>query len=291
MSNSAILGTVKFGVQDYGFSSLKNQIKSGEILDLARKHGISTLDTSPRYSNSEGAIGEYHAQNTFMFKVCTKVDNLDVASLSSGKKIFDSVVNSIRATGVNHIETLYLHQNEMEIITDRIIIDSLMELKCSGLVKKIGVSIYSFEECKFALENNFYDVIQIPISILDSFIYSSLISGKSSNKEIIGRSIFLQGVLFNREDIENKIKQSKQVFEYVSKLDDLAFEYNMDLITMACSFVFSLQEVDGIVIGTAVEKNLIDIINASKFKMTEELRCRLIELSCEYKEWGNPRNW
>ena len=291
MSNKAILGTVKFGIQGYGFSSLKSQAKSGNLLDLARKYGVDTLDTSPRYGNSEDVIGEYHAKNSHIFKVCTKVDNLEVASLSSEKRMFDSVVNSIRATCVNHIETLYLHQNEMEIISDENIITSLEKLKSSGLVKKIGVSIYSAEECKFALENNVYDVIQLPISILDSSIYSNLISDNSINKEIIGRSIFLQGVLFNREDIKNKIKQSKKVFNYISKLDDLASEYNIDLITMACSFVFSLMKVDGIIIGTNVEKNLIDIINASKFKMTKELRVKLTELSCEYKEWGNPRNW
>ncbi|MBL7058480.1 aldo/keto reductase [Patescibacteria group bacterium] len=291
MSNKAILGTVKFGIQDYGFSSLKSQAKSGNLLNLAHKYGVDTLDTSPRYGNSESVIGEYHAKNSYIFKVCTKVDNLEAASLSSEKRIFDSVVNSIRVSRVSHIETLYLHQNEMEIISDDSITTSLEKLKNSGLVKKIGVSIYSAEECKFALESHVYDVIQLPISILDSYIYSNLIANNSINKEIIGRSIFLQGILFNRKDIKNKIKQSKKVFDYISKLDNLASEYNIDLITMACSFAFSLTKVDGIIIGTNVEKNLLDIINASKFKMTKELQGKLTELSCEYKEWGNPRNW
>ena len=291
MRNKAILGTVQFGIKGYGFSSLKRQAKSSSLLDLAYKYEIDTLDTSPRYGNSEDVIGEYHAQNSHMFKVCTKVDNLEVVSLSSEKRIFNSVINSIRATGVNYIETLYLHQNEMEIISDENIITSLKKLKDSGLVKKIGVSIYNAEECNFTLESNVYDVIQLPINILDSSIYSNLISQNTIDKEIIGRSIFLQGILFNREGIKNKIKQSKEVFEYLLKLDNLANEFNIDLITMACSFVFSLTKIDGIIVGTSVEKNLMDIINASKFKITKELHDKLIMLSCRYKEWGNPRNW
>ena len=291
MKNKVFLGTVKFGVKDYGFSSLKKQSNVDSLLALAHKCKIDVLDTSPRYGNSEDVIGEYHAQHIHRFRVCTKVDNLEVASLSSERKIFQSVVNSIRSTGVDSIEILYLHQNEMEIIRDEIIINALQKVKEVGLVKKIGVSIYNAEECRFALANNVFDVIQLPVNILDSSIYANLIHHKPTDKEIIARSIFLQGLLFNRKDIKNKIKQWKELLEYISKLDDLAYEYNIDLPTMACSFVSSLIELDGVIVGTGVEKNLTRIIKASRFKMTQDLHDKLMLMSRKHKDWANPRNW
>jgi len=292
MTSGIILGTVKFGVQDYGFSSSQLRSTHSEMLDLSYQCGIRTLDTSPRYGDSEQIIGAYHANSGHKyFKVCTKVDNLEVQSSESSRHIYSSVERSIRSLGVESIETLYLHQNEIEIIGDKCIMNALQELKFEGLVNKIGVSIYNRDECEFALKSDLYDVIQLPVSIMDSFIYSELIDGRHTDKEIIARSVFLQGILFNRSGIESKVKQSVSMLEFLDKIDNLVLEYEVDLLTMACAFVLSLPGVSGMIVGTSARENLLRIVNSSKLTIPAELTSELCRLSFEYKEWGNPRNW
>ena len=169
--------------------------------------------------------------------------------------------------------------------------NALKKIKDDGLVKKIGVSIYNNEECKFSLDSDTYDVIQLPVSILDSFMYSELIHNDTTNKKIIARSIFLQGVLFNRDLIKSKVKQSRSMLKYISKLDQLALEYKVELFMLACSYVLSLPKVDNIIVGTGVKENLLSIIESSKFKITSDIMAQIYQLSSEYKEWGNPRKW
>lgn len=291
MSDRIILGTAKFGINNYGFSSSGYQASHVDIFDLAYKYGVRALDTSPRYNNAENLIGDYHKKSKNVFKVSTKVDNLEPESFESEKKIYNSVLESIKRTGVNCIDTLYLHQNEMGIISDTKIINALKNIKNDGFVKKIGVSIYNNEECKFSLDSDIYDVIQLPVSVLDSFMYSELIHSSTTNKKIIARSIFLQGVLFNRDLIKSKVKQSENMLNYISKLDQLALEHKVELFMLACSYVLSLPKVNGIIVGTAVKENLLSIIESSKFKITSDLMDQIYQLSSEYKEWGNPRKW
>jgi uncharacterized protein len=290
MINKIILGTAKLGISGYGFSSSEPHLSSSEILGHAYDEGIEILDTSPRYGNAEKLIGDYHVENENRFRICTKVDNLLPNSLSSYGYIQNSVINSIERTKVNIIETLYLHQNDLAIISDKKITKSLIQMKKNGFVKKIGVSVYSREECEFAIKSDVYDVIQIPLSILDSYIYSSEVK-TGSTKEIIARSIFLQGILFNRDRISSEIKQSIDLLRYISNIDDLLKEYKIDLMSLACCFVLSLHNVTYMIVSSSSRKNLTYIVESSKNKLHDELFHHIEQLSSSYKAWGNPRNW
>lgn len=290
MKSKIILGTAKFGFADYGFSSNHPQLSSIEMLVSASKLGIGMLDTSPRYGNAEKMIGDYHKKNETQFRVCTKVDDLSADVRTSEREIYDSVLNSLKDLDVDVIDTLYLHQNEIQIISDQNIIKALRKLKCDGLAKKIGVSVYSVEECDFALNCSVYDVIQLPISILDSHIYSQIVENGAA-KEIVARSLFLQGVLFNRSAIRGQIKQADDLFRSLSEIDDLAVKHKVDLLDLAVSFVASLPKVDQIIVGTTCEQHLLAIVSASETKLSGVLYDQLKSKSAIYKDWGNPRNW
>jgi uncharacterized protein len=290
MNNKVILGTAKLGKSDYGFSSKEIHSSSYEILNHAHNLGIEILDTSPRYGDAEKLIGDYHLKNENRFRICTKIDNLIPNHFSNEKKIYNSVINSINKTNIKNIEILYLHQNDLQIISNQNIIQSLIKMKSDGLVKKIGVSVYSREECEFAIKANIYDVIQLPISILDSYIYSNEVKSEPT-KEIIARSVFLQGILFNNERISSEINQSIDLLRTISIVDELLTKYKIDLLTLACSFVLSLQKVNYMIVGSGSKKNLTNIVQASKNKLQNELCIEIEQLSSNYKEWGNPRNW
>ena len=81
-------------------------------------------------------ISQYHKESTNIYKVSTKVDNLE-PSKKSPYQINKSVLNSIQDLNVDSLETLYLHQNEIDIISDKKIMNSLENLKVEGYVKKL----------------------------------------------------------------------------------------------------------------------------------------------------------
>ena len=292
MSNNIILGTAKIGIDNYGFSSKSLKSSNEDLFSCAKKNGILMLDTSPRYGDAESIIGDYHANNDFKFFISTKVDNLLKNDQSSESKIFHSVEKSIERMQVSKINTLFLHQNELEILSDSKILKALEKLKNEGLVSKIGSSIYNYQECQFTIDCDIYDVVQVPINIMDTSIYSELLKKNESFDTIIfARSIFLQGVLFNRSQIYNHIKQAKYLTKYLEKIDLLVKKYEISLIEMSCSFVLSLRRISNIIVGTNSTKNLSDIKDASLIELPEELILELRALSDQYKEWGNPKNW
>ncbi len=291
MNNEVILGTAKLGIPDYGFPSANSYASPNELLKKAKNSGVDTLDTSPRYGDAEKLIGIFHNQNKSLFKICTKVDNLNKNDKHSERNIFKSVEKSIARTQVSQIEILYLHQNEMEIISDHNILMALDKLKVSGIVKKVGASVYSNEECEFSLNNNVYDVIQAPISILDTYMYSELLETNKNKCEIIARSVFLQGTLFNRGDIRSKIHQSESMLQYLSQIDYLVDKHGLNLLNLACSFVLALPHVTNIIIGTASQNNLLKIMEVVRAQLPKELFGEVKALSDQYKEWTNPRNW
>jgi aryl-alcohol dehydrogenase-like predicted oxidoreductase len=288
--NKFIFGTAKLGLIDYGHSSDEPHSSSEIILQKAQESGIDILDTSPRYGNAESLIGDYHARNDKTFRICTKIDKLTPNSSITEKSIFNSVTNSLKKTNTNIIDTLYLHQHDLEIISDYSIIRSLRKLKKEGLVNKLGVSIYSKLECKYVLNSDIYDVIQLPVSIVDSHIYSSLIE-RGVEKQIVARSTFLQGTLFNRKYINKKIVQADAMLKYYATLDKLVKKYDTDLATLACSFVMSLPNVHYMIIGTTSQNNLSKIVKSSVVQLQKELYLEVKVLSKQYKEWSNPNNW
>lgn len=286
-----ILGTAKLGMPDYGFSSMVGRTPPISFLRDAWDIGVRTLDTSPRYGNAEELIGEYHAGSNIKYKVSTKIDGLQPGRRNIEHAVFASIERSLERMGVVEIDILYLHQNALEIISDKAVLDTLSEVKKRYPISKVGASIYSYEECMFAIKDNIYDVVQIPTSIMDSHIYSRVNADLNPHTEIIARSLFLQGTLFNRELITGKISQSKDLLAYLAEIDKLANSFQVDLEALACAYVAELKGVSGIVVGTANLNNLKALYRAAQTEIPAELLNAVSNLAVSYKAWGNPRNW
>lgn len=286
-----ILGTAKLSMPDYGFSSKVARTPAISFLRDAWDIGVRILDTSPRYGSAESLIGEYHASATEKYRVCTKIDGLQLGRGNIEHAVFESVERSLKRMQISEIDVLYLHQNELEIISDKAVLSALDKVKRRYPVNKVGVSIYSYEECLFAIKSDAYDVVQVPISILDSHIYTRIKVNLNTQTKIIARSLFLQGALFNRELITRRISQSQDLLDYLAKIDILANSYHVDLVTMASAYVASLTGVSGIVVGTSNISNLRAVYLSAKTEIPVDLLSEVSDLAGSYKVWGNPRNW
>jgi len=291
VKNKVILGTVKLGLPAYGFSSASERLPANKLLENVHALGIDQLDTSPRYGESEKCIGDFHRnQSSIRFNVSTKIDNLAQRDSRSGDRIRISFESSLEKLNIEKVETLYLHQSELEIISDVTIMKSLSLLKEEGLVSRLGVSVYSQEEFLFALQSGLYNTIQFPINVFDSSYYFEIIETlpvtELERVRFVGRSIILQGLLLNEVDRTRFL----EISQYKDKLEDLAREQGVGLLELSHSFLNKLDKVDKFIVGSTSLYNIANNLNAFNELDTEAFEV-VKKMSKNAKKWANPRNW
>ena len=113
MSSVICLGTVKLGTPDYGYSKSPSVKKKEEFVLQALNLGVSALDTSPRYGESEELI-ENQFEN-FRLGLSESQHNLDdlICYLTSLKDLSRSLRFGIESAMIhlyfNILQLLLLH--------------------------------------------------------------------------------------------------------------------------------------------------------------------------------------
>ena len=104
------LGTVQFGL-NYGVANQSGQVSKDEvsnILSFARSIRIDTLDTAPRYGNSEYVLGRIGVHD---YRVVTKT-----TSLKHGiKDVIEGFYRSLKSLNQRSVDGLLIHDiNEVD---------------------------------------------------------------------------------------------------------------------------------------------------------------------------------
>lgn len=284
------LGTVKFGDPQYGFSNKRGSFSFDEILSECLNLGIELFDTSPRYMDSELILGKFFSENKINPFVSTKIDNLVINDKNTPKIMRGSIQNSLKRLNKRTIDLCYLHQNDIEIISDKYVIKGLNLLKEEGLIKEAGTSIYSTEELAYTVESLNYEWIQAPINILDISFYNKIISYNSPIK-IAARSIFLQGIIFNKSRIIDLIPESELAIQAIDKIDSLAKRYDKSFKEFAVGYLFNLKKLSLIIFGSTSIENINFVNNQKKLNFNEGLMSQISYVSSAPKSWTNPRDW
>ena len=284
------IGTAKLGDENYGYSSDKSDRDIEKFFNKCKELEIHNFDTSPRYSNSEKILGKYLSKfsNNKVF-VSTKVDDLIPNSIHSKEKIKSSIDKSLSDLNLNKLDLLYLHQNSLEIISDKFILDSLIKVKQQGYVSSIGASIYNIEELQYVMQSDIFDYVQIPINISDIYFYNTLLNSNCKIK-IVARSIFLQGALLNLNKVKN-IKYFKELSEAIVKLKEILKDHNLELTKTLIAYIFSLNKLSMVIMGTTSLDNLNQNHFNSKIHLNNEIISELNNFSKDQALWTNPRNW
>ena len=253
------LGTVQFGL-DYGVTNQSGQVaikEVGNILDLAKDNGIDTLDTASCYGNSEQILGKVGVDN---YKVITKT-----ISLENGiSKVINGFYQSLNRLDQKQVEGLLIHN--IKDIKDKqfdMLFSKLNELKQQGLIKKIGFSTYTPGQVDFLLENFDFDLIQVPFNVFDTRLIQSgqLQALKSKGVEIHARSIFLQGVLLDFDNLSDYFLTWKAQF---TEYQVMVKNSGLSLLEYALNFVLSIQEIDRVLVGVNNEQQLREIVLSLK---------------------------
>jgi aryl-alcohol dehydrogenase-like predicted oxidoreductase len=285
--NRLCLGTVQFGIT-YGVANQFGQVPLSEVramLQFAKANCVDTLDTASAYGVSEERLGEIGINS---FKVVTKLPDMPEGCESIGGWVLEQVHASLARLGLNEVYGLLLHRPE-NLLRSRgpELYKALQDLKVSGLVQKIGISIYSPSELDTLTSNYRFDLVQAPFNLIDRSLHSSgwLYRLKDLGVEVHTRSTFLQGLLLMAQtEIPHKFSSWSNLWQtwhtWLSKND-------VSALNASLSFALSFPEVDRIVVGADSLAQLSEILKCSKLPSNIDLP----NLQNADLKLINPTNW
>jgi aryl-alcohol dehydrogenase-like predicted oxidoreductase len=191
------LGTAQFGLS-YGVANRNGKVPFKEvrsILSRAREAGIRVLDTAIGYGESEAVLGEIGISD---FHVVSKLPGLPLDCPNIGQWVRQELANSLARLRIDHLEALLLHRPaQLEEVQGEALYAALRDVQESGLVRKIGISIYTPGELDSILARFEVDLVQAPLNILDRRLVDSGWAARltAQGVELHTRSCFLQGLL------------------------------------------------------------------------------------------------
>lgn len=285
--NKLIIGTAQFGLK-YGINNpvgKPNQKAVGEMLRFCYQIGINTIDTADAYGNASDLIGRFHSLNIKKFNVITKFK--DGGEEFNVKSWLDFTLKKLKTPSLFacmfHSINDYL--NNPKLLKD------LSYFYDIGLIKNIGVSIYSNEHFARVIDDPSVHLIQLPYNLLDNKSQRGALiqKAKDKNKIIHVRSVFLQGLFFmDLGKLPIKLKPLKSELDY---LQQMTKEHNIPMQTLALKYVASNPNVDSILIGVDNINQLKANINSINVEIPQTLIHQIDNISTQYLELLNPVNW
>lgn len=261
------LGSVQFGF-DYGISNLEGKVPCEQvkrILDAAAESGIRVIDTASLYGDSESILGRFLREG-HAFNIVTKTPQYNKPQLTrdDARLLERTFQESLVKLKQPSLYGLLIHNADDLLAENGILLwESLADIKSKGMVKNIGVSVYSARQIDAILEKFPIDLIQLPVNVLDQRLIRSghLKKLKRKGVEIHARSVFLQGLLLM--DPAKLHDYFGSVREHLKYYHQWIGSKGLSPVKSALAFVLNLKEVDKVIIGVENSMQLREIINES----------------------------
>ena len=260
------IGTAQFGL-DYGISNISGKTSLKEvrsILKIATENGVDVLDTAYSYGESESIIGKcLSEQNRFRIIIKTPSFKKSRYTAADGNTIKSAFYESLERLRLSSVAGLLIHHADDALAEgSEFLYDVTHELKSKGLVEKIGFSVYTKEQINQLLDFYDFELIQVPVNVLDQRLVKGgkLKKLKDKGIEVHARSIFLQGLLLMDPDtihpFFNEIRLLLQKYKRFLYLNGLSF------VEGAIEFIKKIPEIDHIIVGVNNLKQLKDNIQS-----------------------------
>ena len=281
------LGTVQFGL-NYGIANQSGQVPlpiASQIIALAREHHIDVIDTAAAYGDSEATLGRIGVRD---FRVVTKLPPLPGLLDDVGIWARRQLTASFERLGVESVHGLLLHRgSDLLGPQGRNLFRTLEDLRASGHVSKIGVSIYSPFELDQILQVGRVDLVQAPFNLIDRRLLTSgwLTRLKDSQIEIHVRSAFLQGLLLTPVDrIPAKFSPWSAIWQAWAGWQESS---GCPALAACLAFPHSFAEVDRVVVGVDSPEHLTQIFGALQAVMSRDWP----DIDCDDERLVHPSRW
>ena len=137
--------------------------------------------------------------------------------------------------------------------------------KTKGLIKKIGVSIYTIKELNKILSKFKIDLVLLPFNIFDqrTIKLNTLQKLKKLGVEIHTRSTFLQGLLtMNKKDIPPKfVKYNK----YFDNWENISKKLKKSKVEICLQYALSNPYIDKVILGVDSSSQFKELISMSNY--------------------------
>lgn len=282
-----ILGSVQFGIH-YGINNaagIPDDRELNRILDYAYASGIQSIDCAEAYGNALDRIAKYQIASGNKFKIISKLKSID-DEWSASDKINEILVK----LGSTAFEAMLLH-DVLKYLSNPELINILAAVKAKGLIKKIGVSIYTNEQFVRAIADKEIDIIQLPFNLLDneSLRGPLLLEAKAAGKTIHVRSVFLQGLFFkNLDDLPAALRSLTPALQEIA---EIAAEFKMSVQALALAYSLQNPLIDGVIIGVDSLAQLQDNIIAGSTHLSQSCISSINSIKIPDTTLLNPSTW
>jgi len=282
-----IFGTASLA-SNYGISNPKNdtdELRASELIAAAQKIGISNFDTAPVYGDAQLLLGKY-LEKEVANQVDSKISTVDCISF---KSILSSIQLSLDQIRVDHLNVLYLHEEDALFQTKNPdLISDLQKLRELGYFKKIGISIYSLDQLEKVMAHfPQIEVFQVPENICDRRLRDSKIVEElaAAGTEFVVRSIFLQGLLLMKPaDIHPRMSSALPAIESLNKF---AFQEKRSLTDLCLAYAVNLKWCSGVILSAYNAQQLRQVVTSSYLLPSNwEKEVKIISDECI-----DPRRW
>jgi aryl-alcohol dehydrogenase-like predicted oxidoreductase len=259
------LGTAQFGL-DYGVAKQGGRNPqvtremAAQILRYSERVGIRMLDTAIAYGESESVLGSIGVN---AWNVVTKLPSPPINCADLTSWMLQQTACSAKRLGVDRLYAVLLHDPSSAAgILGAEYGRALRILKGSGLVSKVGFSIYSPDVLERLVGVFWPDFVQAPYNVMDTRISSSgwLRRLKDGGTEVHARSAFLQGVLL----MSGKVRPA-----YFGKWQDAFEKWDAHVastgkapVHAALGAILADPMIDSIVVGVQSVNHLEQIVAA-----------------------------
>ena len=248
------LGTVQLGL-NYGVnnkSGMPTEAESFDILNAAYEGGVTMLDTSNDYGESEKVIGNFLRTNKDKdFAICTKfrIDDESAKDVYGSLKAF--ALESIKKLGVERLPIFMSHIEDDYLNHGPALAAALAELKKEGIIISAGMSMSKKDRIDEIIDSGVFDAIQIPLNIWDNKIIRNGTVKRMSDAGIavFVRSVYLQGMFFKTVD-DVKDTKFRDAAPYLIKLQEIAADEGITVPELALSYIRDTEGVASLVVGS-----------------------------------------
>ncbi|MBX2925088.1 MAG: aldo/keto reductase [Chitinophagaceae bacterium] len=247
------------------------------LLQLAVAKGFNFFDTARMYGVSENIMGKAFRHCRQDLVLATKCRHFrDAAGLLPSDTEIRNLIHlslreSLQALQTDYIDVYMLHQADMEILDRQVIADEMLRFKKSGVVRAIGVSTYTIEETRKAIESDTWNVIQLPFNLMDQRQQTLFELAAKSGVGIVVRSVLLKGLLSTRGTGLHPTLQ--QVEEHIKKYSSL-LQNGASLPETAVKFALSFPQVSSVLVGIDKESYLLESLKAADGHYMDKDRLR-----------------
>jgi len=279
-----VLGSAQFG-NDYGLVNGK-KVKISDIIkieNLVLKQKINFIDTSANYGGSEKIIGSCKLRN---LNIITKF-KLPNKKVDIKLWVKENIHSSLKRLNVNKIYGLLVHDiNDVLGIDGQYYLNCLFNLKKNGIIKNLGLSVYTPEDLKSVWKFWKPDIVQMPFNVFDNrFLVTNWFARLKKNQtKIFVRSCFLQGLLISNYKSIKKHKKHKKLLD---KFSTWCLNNKITRIKASLHFIKRYKLIDYLIIGFNSYdqlKEIVEIFNQRTVKIPILFRCSKLSLI-------DPRRW